>query len=189
MTRPTDQQIHELVERLRTTDWRNLELRLKADLRRDRSGTTNADGYPASTLTGGGGNELTSVESAAERRIAGTARGDKIRNHLEHAVGFLEQAAASTGALTNRLDAIDQLIDPDTIDRKVCESCAQGAPNPQAPEHYGSVNGRLTRPMHLCGPCYDFVFRYEPRDQARLPTVDELKQHDLTGRWRARRTR
>jgi hypothetical protein len=187
--RPTTQQIREYCARIRRFDIDDIERRLLAALERDKAGTTIADGYPSSTMPGGGGGaELTSVESAAERRIAGTK--DSVRAHLEHAYGYLEQAAISQGALGNRLDAAEREMSPDPsmVDVKVCESCAQGAPEPRRPEHYGTVNGRLPVNTHLCGACYDFVQRYEPRNEARLPSVEEIAQHHLTGRWRARRT-
>lgn len=186
--RPNVQQIHDWGDRARKAarDLDKLERRLIAALDRDKAGTTVADGYPSTTMSGGGGSELTSVESAASRRIAGTK--DEVRNALERACGYLEQFATSGGAFINSLEKAEKLMNPDkeTV-VTICDSCGM-SPNPRPPEHYGTVNGRLTESKNLCGACYDFVARFEPRTESRLPSEEEILRHHLTGRWRARRT-
>lgn len=197
--RPSREQVHELIERLRGTDWRKLERRLWEAMEADRTGSVYADGYPR-TASGGGGSgpgavpvdpddpsqgsvTLTPTEAAAEARLAESYARDKLRNHLEHAFSFLQEGAACAGALSSRLDLIDQLRRPGVVDVKWCESCKRVGVQRDI-ERYSDCGGRLNRAMHLCVMCYDFV----ARKAGRLPSLDELRHHEETGRWQVRQS-
>lgn len=140
MSLPTERQIHDLFTTLRafatptgkppTSRLDDLEHRLVAALTRDRTGTNTIDGYAANTGGDGrGGNELTSVESGANRTVFGKPEIDKIHEHTFHAVTFLFEAAGNLGALSHRLDLIDDLSSPtpahETAGTGYCQACGR----------------------------------------------------------------
>jgi hypothetical protein len=204
MTRPSRVQIHELVDKIRTADWRAIESRLVAAIEADRTGTIIPDGYRRNVSNGGrsgpaavpvdphdssqGSVTLTPTEAAAEGRMLTSIERDKLRRHLEHAFSFLQEGAACAGALSSRLDLIDQLRDPDHVDRKFCESCLRANVTrwlrQGVDQFFTDAAGRLPHPMNLCSMCYDFL----ARKHGRLPSVEELRVHEETGRWRVKAT-
>jgi len=63
-----------------------------------------------------------------------------------------------------------------------CELCIEAElPVPRAWETVGDVGGRLPKKTYLCGPCRTYI---EKRDE--MPSVEQRKQYDLTGRWKIR---
>lgn len=184
--RPTPQQISEDADRIRAIDVRDMERRLKAAIARDKAGTTTADGFPSSTLPGGhGGSELTSVESAASRRLS-RRDDDPAHRNLEYAVGYWQQAASSLNAAYNMLDLAEKAMAAPTTIVKACESCvAAERQDPQPPTHTSTVAGRLSTDRDLCDDCYWFIYRL-PVDEGRFPSVEEMARYVLTGKWRQR---
>lgn len=184
MSRPTDQQITDSVRAIRRlnldghqADWPELERRLKRHLKRDASGSSDADGYPTSTLPeGGGGSGLTSVEAGAEARLAG--REDRVHHHLEQAIGNLVEAQLNVGALVNHLAKIDDIINEPPKTLRLCQSHARIPGTTIGGDHWGTVGGRLAEHHALCRPCYDVVLNHN-----RLPTLAELNHHIDTGRF------
>lgn len=182
MSRPTPEHIREVITTLRNHDWKELERKLLDALHKDAAGLDNADGYPR----GGRGSSpsdchLNSVEGAASARIAG--QKDILRDHLEHAIDFLYEGNRAIGAFTRRMNLIDTVIGTPPNTKKICESHARIQGQQIKPEIYGTVNGRLHKPMDLCRPCYDIVIAH-----GRLPTVDELADQIRRGRFYIRRT-
>lgn len=181
MSTPTEKQIGDMFARMRKADWRKLEKRLLDALSRNRGPRSEADGYPTSVGQGGpGGSELTSVESAAEARIAG--RRDQQLEHVAYAIAALDKQVQHLDHLERRLRLIESQTLGAPVEPKNCEACAK-ANIKNTPAHFGSLGGRLKREMHLCVDCYAFANR-----TGRVPSVEELEHHERTGRWKVRAT-
>lgn len=195
MTRPipNDRHVEALCDRLRDIG-RQAEQRanrLKAHLalvRRGRSG--QPDGYPASVRGGGiGGAELTSVEGAADRRIAGVH--DELSSHVENELAYLEQAIASLDASTSRSQAVDRLLDDHDLNpRPQCWIITHVGKitewDPRFDEHVrtdfdGVLARKWDQPRPVCRWAYDFV-----RAQRRLPTQAEIAMYADRGVVRVR---
>jgi hypothetical protein len=68
---------------------------------------------------------------------------------------------------------------PATEDRPDPCECCQRAGLPEASSTFSTCAGRLDRKWRLCEACRLFITRYD-----RIPSVDELRNHAHTGRWR-----
>lgn len=180
---PTDRQVRDLCETLRKTDWRDVQKRLLAAMDRDRrgGGKLEPDGYPSTTTPGGsGGAELTSVESAVERRVYGKPERDHLHHNLTTALDMLEQACMSRNAIHNRLALIDQQLEQAPLTVEHCELCNEAGVQ-HGWDHYGDMDGFLPRPMHLCSSVYGYVYK-----RGEKPTHDQIRSYAMTGRWRLR---
>lgn len=186
MSNPSAAQARDLIKQIRRLElpdgehgWTALERILLTALQCDKTGTITIDGYPTSTMPGGGnGGGLTSVEAAVETLVFGRPERDQLRDHLVHALDFLDEAVRSVGAFANRLTAIDRLVTPPASRTKHCEGCLPAGIQ-HSWDHYGDVGQRLDKPLQLCSEVYQFVVR-----NGRLPSEEELRKHATTGRWR-----
>lgn len=199
MSRPLPAQARDLVKQIRRLDppdgehnWTQLERLLLTALECDKAGTIEIDGYPRSTMRAGangatpvdpndpdaGTVTLTSVEAAANILVFGQPERDQLRDHLNHALDFLDEAVRAVGAFANRMTAIERLTTPPASRTKFCEGCLPHGQR-HSWDHYGDVGQKLPKPMQLCSEIYQFVVR-----NGRLPTAEEHQRHTLTGRWR-----
>lgn len=142
------------------------------------------DGFPPSTLGGGGGGSgLTSPEAAVESMLGRKGRSphDPVAQHGHRCATRFMNAVIELYGAVDAAAAFNALAEDAPLDVPSCESCARALPQPPAPEHWGDVGGRLHRPMHLCGDCYQFVFR-----RGELPTEEQVRWHAHHGRWQVR---
>jgi hypothetical protein len=117
-----------------------------------RRSMSEADGYPASTSTSRerGGGELTSVEAAADRRIAiGDRRSTELRQLLEQA----EQVTGQLVALVNRW-----LPSPD---RGSAERCSGGGSLPGSLDWGRPECTNIASRRGLCDACYMRMSRWQ----------------------------
>lgn len=152
--------MQELCTTIRTADLRSIERRLSSGLERDRM-SARPDGYRSGGE--GGGHDLDDNGEAAawysdptggavQARVDRPGR-DELHEHLEHAYGYLEQTAASLGALARRLDAVDDLRGG-AHDPPRCQSCARVGREADMVQ-FSDVGGRLNVLLRLCQWCYD----------------------------------
>lgn len=105
-----------------------------------------------------------------------------VRENVEQALADLAQAAASLGAVAARLDNIDELLSDAPVVPNCCAVCAAAglevSPDrlSHAPQRFGTVGGRVEVDTHLCGACYQFVFR-----NGVVPTPEQVLHHNATG--------
>lgn len=176
-------QLANLVSAMRRVDWELVERRLNAARIRERSGTVVLDGFgPGKDFNARSASSGVAdpTASAALGRASGASIG-RADHHREHTLGALvalEQAVEATNVLVSHLVAITALITPDDEQGAMCEPCQAGGIH-HAAMHWGRVAGRLNEPVHLCSDAYHFVRRHGV-----LPTADQVRHHDLTGRWR-----
>jgi hypothetical protein len=166
---------------LQRMDWEAAERSLLSALARERAGSVVPDGY----RTGGSRSEArhTGVSDptatvAIVRGEPGAWRSDPHRSHTLGAVDELRQLIDAYNRLCFHLYQVARLADPDSERMPDCQACAAGGVHHQA-RHWGTVGGRLRQPTHVCKQVYEFVRRH-----GRLPTADEAKAHERTGRWR-----
>lgn len=139
------------------------------------------DGYPTTTEPGSrGGAELTPTEAAAAARIAGGHR-DEFHHSVEVALDMLSQAFMSCRAVVNRLTLLDAMSQDAPEVPRWCEPC-KAAGVEHTGEHYGTVGGRLTTSVNVCGPVYKYVRDHD----GNMPTPEQLRHYDTTGRWKVR---
>lgn len=137
------------------------------------------DGYPAATIGPGGSSGSTSspVESAT------FARERPNRDEVDRAAREVLAAFVMILDGINRADNAWRTVGHRSTGEQQgepCESCKR-AGLPSVSTRFGSVAGKLDRKWRLCDACRDFVKHYE-----RVPTVDELRHHAHTGKWRVR---
>lgn len=175
----------------------DLERRIRELVPRVESPDPNPDGWPASTNgSGRGGAILTRVEAAANARIGievdpvtgDTYQRRPIRNPVTE-IGLrvfarILRVGPELDAIIRDLDTIDRISSPDdpvAVDPDGCECCARALAHPRRSTTKGTVGGRLPAVTRLCWPC-----RYYIEDNGAEPTVEQLLQHDLTGKWKIR---
>jgi hypothetical protein len=181
---------------LRVHDLRELEHRLREGLKRDASGSVTVDGFPRSTGSGTGSSS--DVSRPTENAVLSTFRParagqdpggpmvqrlprDPVREDVENAWAYVQQALHSLEACTARLDHLESVTGKPR-DPEVCASCLRvGVFTPM--EHFGDVGGKLPQPFRLCVPCYDWVRKHE----GGFPTQAYLeRRHQVGARGRAR---
>lgn len=192
---PTGREIASLYAKHRKIDLTKTYRRLTAATQvEEDQGSTVPDGFPGSTLGGGGGAgslvdperpelgtvKLTSVESAVAGRI--TPRTDAHHRRTISAYSLLESSLRQLEQATTLLDEMDE-------DRKKvpspsgCELCmAAGVTDggkPIAWDHKGTVGGKLDVEMHLCKAHHRYVDRH-----GEVPTPEQTRWHDQHGSWR-----
>lgn len=193
MTLPTPRHIDDLFDQYGRVPFRRLRDRLKAELEVDRRVPQNeADGYPGSTLGGGrGGAELTSVEAAAEKRLAGRGH-DRRHRYLEEAWQHALEARVHLFAVERLVNLMDLERQEDGDARpapKTCEHCTGKRGRQRGEDNLvhrtGSVGERLRRDLALCEPCYFFVERRSKAGalDAQLPTPEQIRRHEERGNW------
>ena len=164
-----------------------IERRLQRAVTRDRTGTTDRDGYPSSTL--GSGSSGTNG-STTETHALNPAERDRHHELTMLAVQNLEQLVMSTNIIVSALNSIDDLISDQGPAPRTCHACTglrpQGGNQPVA--HRGTVGNRLERDTDLCAACYHFVERTAPPGSHAgwLPSAADIAYHDQRGRWRLR---
>jgi hypothetical protein len=167
-------------------DFRALEQRAAQLLDRHRrvlAAGRGHDGFPAGTMGGGGGgSELTSVESASDARVFGRGlEPDRFERDCERVFDLLQQAASSLGGAVNLLDRLDgQAVADDPDPEPRCELCGQAGLD-RDPARYARALEGLPHPMWVCQPHYDFVAKHQA-----TPTPDQTRHHDESGSWRIR---
>jgi hypothetical protein len=167
-------------------DWKLLERRLVDAVSRDATGSVAVDGHKSSHAAGGAGGgasitvdgeavSVTSVE-ASVFAILDDRRRDPVHDHVEAAVGFLDAAVRSAGALVSRLDQVDRVQDPNPpAKRGAAECCERACEDP-------SVPGKRGR----CLACFRWVLRWEEKHPGgQAPPVPA----DVIGLRSARRIR
>lgn len=177
----------------------SLERRLLEALARDRAGTATADGYPATTSGGFGGNRLTilveddrvtvtAVELAALALVEGSSPRDRHHELTRRAATALEDAVVALNTLTAALASIDDLTSDRGPTPRTCQHCTgkRGKGNDRTVAHRGTVGDRLERTMDLCEACWSFVRRVaNPNSRAGyLPTDQQIRDHEERGRWK-----
>jgi hypothetical protein len=191
MSRLSDDEIDELVTQLAKTKWKELGSRLKAANRADlRAGTNRrGDGYPSG---GGGPGSKNQISRPTEQAMLATYRlpngeegrgffaagKDPVRDNVEHAAAYLQQAAQSAKACSNRLDLIDDFVD-DAKEPERCECCDRAdRRSPMASYTAVSKDGAdiLDRPYRLCLVCIKLVV-----EKGRIPTVEEIQRRQDKG--------
>ncbi len=181
---PTRDRIRQLIATLRTTNYDQLEHRLLAALDRNtRSGDATPDGYPTNTLNDSTGSaELTSVESAAHRRLD-HPDPDKMRANLRHACRFLDDAVHALHIVDTRLARIETHSARTPPAPEKCQACRI-----RPAELRSTAGGRLDHAYELCEPCVHFATHVCERHgiPPRIPTPEEAAHHDRTGRWKLR---
>lgn len=164
-----------------------LERRLCRAVARDRTGTTDRDGYPATTLGGGYGH--TNGSTTETQALAPPLR-DRHHELTLLAVEHLEQLVHSANILISALNSIDDLTSDAGPAPRTCAACTGHRPlgGDQAVAHRGTVGDRLERAVDLCEDCRNFVKQTaNPGSrEGRLPTPVEIDWHDKRGRWRLR---
>lgn len=182
MKYPTDKQIDDLIDSLSSTDWAYLRRALKAARRRDRE-RAQVDGYPASVNGAGrGGNELTSVEAAADARAFPThPLRDPVHENVEQAFGFFLDMHNARGAVLKRLHDLEVAGGLDT-ERFLCEGYRLIGVERTA-DHFGDVGGKLPTKRRLSDEVVKFVSKY-----GRMPTPEEMRSYNAGSRWRVRAT-
>lgn len=104
--------LHELARRANDkapTVLDQLEARTLAAAQRNRTGSSRQrDGYPSGSIGNGGDDAGTSVETAAIANLHDN-NPDPIDDHVEAAIGYLQDAVLAIGALRSRLALIDHL--------------------------------------------------------------------------------
>lgn len=166
----------------------NIERRLATAVRRDRTGTTLRDGYPASTLAGGHATHI--AGSTTENAALAAPLRDRHHELVDRACTALLHAVTQLNTLVSALDSIDQLTGTTTLAPKTCAHCTPHLPDGHTrPVHArGTVGDRLTVAVDLCEPCYFYVARTADPGQrdGQLPTPDQIRWHDQHGTWRIR---
>lgn len=124
---PSDRTVEDLFARI--AEYRAVETStvLRAGLARARRARSNtADGFPSGTLGGGIGTaELTSVESAAQSRIAGNRR-DPLDEHIRRCLAHLEAAVTSLDLLTVAVGNLSNVaFDGQDMNERHCWPCAK----------------------------------------------------------------
>ena len=162
------------------------------------------DGYPTSVgadTTHSTSSGLTSVEAAANANIDGHGAHDPVHDLTIAVYAALRQIDLAFEGLDAALNRADRLTaDPGDIDIICCEAHQaaghQVAVNISATDH----NGRLARLWRLCDPCRQYGYKTIERARARgvdpatltaddlIPTPDQVRRHDQTGRWTYRVT-
>jgi hypothetical protein len=181
----TEQDIRRWCRQLRDECTRAKLIALEDELvdayrRNKRGGRVVVDGYPSATMGGGsGGAELTSVESAADRRSFGAAPKDPLAEKVATAVDMLGQAAASMGATANVVAQIRTLAGK-APDVKHCQGCKPAGIRHE-PDRYARDLRGLTEPMEVCQPFYDYVHKHGEQ-----PTLEQIRHYDAHGTWRVR---
>lgn len=169
------------------TLYANIERRLAAAVRRDRTGDTTRDGYPSGTL-GGGGRSQTS--SSTETHALSPAERDRHHELTARACLALEDAVANIQHLMSALNSIDDLTSDQGPAPRTCAACTGHRPlhGDQAVAHRGTVGDRLPRATDLCKACWRYVERAYPAGchNAEPPTPDAIAWHDEHGYWRIR---
>lgn len=169
MSYPTTEQLASWAQTLSATNWTKLAGRLANAIDRDRrGGSAIPDGFPASTGNGSGAvTELTAVEAAVHART--TAR-DEHHDRTTNAVGYLEQAVMSLGALVTQLNRIEaQVVHVDGRE----PGCSHHAQFDLREERYRG---------DLCRCCYDFKAEFGV-----LPTADLIDDRSRGIKWNSAR--
>ncbi len=181
---PSDQQLADLFESLRSVNLKQLERRLAAALERDRrGGSSRPDSMPtrASGAGGsGGGAELTAVESAANVLTFGKVR-DPLHDEVVTAVRAVETATSNLYGAQNVLDRLAAQFEDRALVPVHCEPCKAAGLVHEADFFHTSAGGRLDREYDLCSAVYSLAIR-----TGELPDSDAIRQHARTGRWRQR---
>lgn len=202
MTRlPTDSAIDHLLESLRKLSQAprtgqprridSIETRLRAAVRRDRTGTVAPDGYPAGG-SGGNSNGHTNGSTTERAALALVESRFQDRHHdlTALAVAKLDGIVAGLQHLIAALDAIDDLTRTTGPAARHCAHCEgkRGEGNDLPVAHRGTVGDRLERAIDLCKPCYSFVERTAAAGThtGYLPTDAQIRDHEARGRWRMR---
>lgn len=171
----------------------DIERRLKGAIARERAGTTVPDSYPTATSgaegSSGGRRSGSPTAKAAVRRAYGEVERDRHRELTTEAVQRLVSAIEALQGLQHRLDALDDLQSTQGPLRRYCEVCTGLRPLTGDREVYrrSTVSDRLKLATDLCEPCYDFVRTQFPkpgRRDGRVPTPEEVSDHDRRGRWK-----
>ena len=139
-----DDTVRAIIGQIRRTDWRSIEAALIAALRRDRSGSPIADGFPAGA-SGAANGRSASDTTTTEAAVFARAMPSKDEHHhlTTDAVAALHTAARACVAMTNALRRIDEITTrpPATYRAPSCaEPYCEDAADP-------SRKGR-------CEPCY-----------------------------------
>lgn len=179
-------------------DWTSFEQSIVRFLERAaRAPRAVTDGFPAGRSSDGGPGggavvkvvdehghtvsvAVTSTEAAAFQLLSGKALDDPVADHTVAALGHLAQAVWELNAAFRMVELLNRLDDDTPITLRLCEAC-KAAGIQIAPEHWGSVGGRLDHNADLCDAHYQYV-----QNHGDLPTVEQTKHHDRTGRWRTR---
>jgi hypothetical protein len=199
MTRlPTDTALGHLIDGLRSLEQRpkagqprridDLEARLLAAVRRDRSGSVVPDGYP--TTTGGAGAPNGSDSSTERAALTLVDRPPRDRHHelTALAVTSIEDAILGLNRAVAALNSIDDLTKTTGPPEHTCGHCTdkRGQGNNRPAAHRGTVGDRLERALDLCEACWGFVRQSANPNtrQGQLPTDTQIRDHEDRGRWR-----
>lgn len=171
-------------------DLLSLQRRLRRALERDQAGAPVADGYPTSSL-GGGGSGAGGVSRPTENALLGhyqvdpldpdgpgywVPARDEVRDLTRSALRAIEDAASNLALARKKLDQLDVLTGitgAASLDTEPCESCAR-ADGPDgkplySPMYRFTTLDRLSRKWRLCQWCYDHV-----RNKGHLPEVERI---------------
>ena len=166
-----------------------IERRLLRAVQRDRTGTTDRDGYPGNTL---GSGTPTSNGSSTETHALGRPERDRHHELTILAVQHLEQLVLSANVIVSALNSIDDLTSDQGPAPRTCAACTghrlQGGDRSDVTR--GTMGDRLERATDLCRACMDFVRSSAPAGSHAgvLPTPEQIRWHDSHGRWRLRVT-
>jgi len=169
----------------------SIERRLARAVTRDRTGHIERDGYPASTLGPDGGH--TSPGSRTETAALAPPQRDQHHELTALAVRRLTDAVTNLGGLVSTLDAIDDLTNDRGPDIRTCAHCTgKRGPDCDLPVwRRGTVGNRLILATDLCSPCFHFVEQTALAGSMAgyLPSDEQIRDHELRGRWRIRTLR
>ncbi len=112
---PNPRQLKDLFATLAPKDRPELERRLAQAIKRNAGPRNARDGYPTGG-TGSGKDPGDPVGAVATTNVSALPVRDPLAEHVEAALGYLQQAADSIGALRSRLNAIDRLTDDSDLD-------------------------------------------------------------------------
>lgn len=172
----------------------DLEARLLRAIERDLAGLPIPDGYPTGNVGGGRGAPGAAADTSVEAAVIGRDDERRVRDrHHEltiRAVGAVDDAVVGVQVAFAALASIDDLIKTDGPRRKTCDHCTNKRGNGGNRPIYvrGTVGDRLERAIGLCQACYGFVTQTAAAGSRAgyLPSDEQLRQHEETGRWRIR---
>lgn len=163
--------------------------------RETRAGSTAPDGFPPSTMGGGRGTGALGYGDPVGQVVAGQLdRKRPPRDHVRDVTGLaareLSEAVAhvqhALAAMTSWADLVGETLPTP----RTCEHCTPHVPNAdrRIVHRRSTVGDRLGRALDLCEPCYWYVYRLPnvaPGSRAAaLPTPEQIRHHNETGKWR-----